>query len=1123
MKPAAYEQNGKLITPELFYSIACDPRRSVAVEACAGAGKTWMLVSRMLRVLLADETEAGACQPHEILAITFTKKAAGEMRQRLQEWLLDFSKRPTDDLEKELQKRGLTAIDAKNKSSQLRNLYASLLDKDRGVQIKTFHAWFASLLRNAPLSVFEKLNLPPVYTLLEDDKSAIAGVWRRFFAHLLTNVSAKADFDSLIAAYGRSQTLKALEEALMKRSEFELADAHGVVESSVPPFGIFVPDFKDVASPDDLLATMDAKDRWLARAKLLSVEKNKTPVKAAQEVVSAFECTDLAERFAILRNAFFIAVEDRLTHHLQKFPAAQEAEIELRVLCKAQAQHAAWIYQQRMTRLMRILIAEFTALKYERGWVDMNDVERAAQFMLSHSAMSAWMQERLDARVKHLMVDEFQDTSPMQWQTLYSWLAGYAGASQATPSVFIVGDPKQSIYRFRRAEPQVFIAAKQFVREGLLGDVLSCDHTRRNADEVLTAVNGAMLQAQDDNEYQGYRTHSTEAKHQGEVLSLPQIQRDAITKDKRKDKLADTHLSELVWRDSLSEPKILEEEKLNTLECRQAAQYIAQQIQNGTQPKEIMVLARQRVRLSQLLLELQALGIASEQPEKLELADAPEVQDVVALLDALVSPAHDLSLARALKSPIFGLDDDALISIALLKQGERAIDSWFDLLQNKEHVRQDICWIGAKLAIWKGLLETLPPHDALSVIYQDGDILARFVQSVPATRCEEVQINLQALLQAALDINTARYTTPYMFVRAMKSGRSDENRSDEISMVDATQTVMKPSNSNDHAIKLLTVHGAKGLEADLVLLLDTDALPKRSKTMSVLLDWPGEDTHPSRFVFMQSEKQPAPSVQAFFDIEKSARHREELNALYVAMTRAKKQLVFSSIVPHGDSGLTWWKRIQPYAKPIIPVDQLQTSLKQVADRQAIELLELPKFVAGITEQVSSELYLDGSDREQADPSVAQSARIGQAMHMLLQHLPLRHANESVSFDDVLIRSVQQEFELNRDEIKQSILMAHQIATGQGAWAWYGELIDWCSNEVEMIFNGQLIRIDRLVKRADTGQWWVLDYKSESQPQAKEELMAQMNVYRSAVQKNQIGDTVKAAFLTANGNLIEVHG
>jgi len=557
------------------------------------------------------------------------------------------------------------------------------------------------------------------------------------------------------------------------------------------------------------------------------------------------------------------------------------------------------------------------------------------------------------------------------------------------------------------------------------------------------------------------------------------------------------------------------------LECRQVALYLAAQIKNGIEPKEIMVLARQRVRLSQLQLELQALGIASEQPEKTELADAPEVQDVVALLDVLVSSAHDLSLARALKSPIFGLDDAALISIAMLKKGDHAAKSWFQLLKNKEHIRQDLCWLGAKLSLWKGWLDTLPPHDALSAIYHDGDIMAKFVQAAPATRRSEVQINLQALLHAALDINTARYTTPYMFVRAMMSGRSDESRSDEISMVDVTQTVMKPSNSSHHAIKLLTVHGAKGLEADLVLLLDTDALPKRSKTMSVLLDWPGENTHPTRFVFMQSEKKPAPSIQAFLDFEKSARHREELNALYVAMTRAKKQLVFSSIAPYGDSGLTWWKRMLQFAQPIATVVQVQTTAKMVTDRQQIELMELPKFSNKSMEQDKSDRYLDRSVMAQQGQSVSQTARIGQAMHMLLQYLPLRHEKENTSFDDVLIRGVQAEFDLNNDEIKQAVLMAQQIAKGKGAWAWQAGLIDWCSNEIEMVSDGQLIRIDRLVKRADTGEWWVLDYKSESQPQTKADLLAQLSAYRSAVQKNQLDSTVKAAFLTANGDLIEI--
>jgi ATP-dependent helicase/nuclease subunit A len=119
----------------------------------------------------------------------------------------------------------------------------------------------------------------------------------------------------------------------------------------------------------------------------------------------------------------------------------------------AQAQHQAWLHQQRMARLTRRLIAEFAALKRERGWIDMNDVERAARYLLSDSVLSGWVQERLDARVAHLLIDEFQDTSPLQWQALSAWLSGYAGL--ATPSVFSWATP-QSIYRFRRPSRRVF-------------------------------------------------------------------------------------------------------------------------------------------------------------------------------------------------------------------------------------------------------------------------------------------------------------------------------------------------------------------------------------------------------------------------------------------------------------------------------------------------------------------------------------------------------------------------------------------------------------------------------------------------------------------------------------------
>ncbi len=1168
---AAYERNGQSVSSAQFYAIACDPQRSVAVEACAGAGKTWMLVSRMIRALLEEE----APQPHEILAITFTKKAAGEMRQRLQEWLEEFAFATPEKLEFELKIRGidLDKLSKFNKNGlqpayslpeQLQNLYQKTLSQGRGVQIKTFHGWFASLLRTAPLSVLEALNLPANYTLLEDDKLATPSVWRRFFGTLLKDEVAKRDFEELVAEYGKSQALKALDEALSKRVEFQLADekvvnGKGLVDASVPHFAEFFPDFAACDSPEAAFSNTDASNDVRRRiftdaAKILGAASQKTFSAKGAELEKAITDNDLSAAIAALltekgtpRKFNAALSENELVARAQDLALRFQAAI---------AQHAAWQHQQRMARLTRILIAEFAALKRQRGWVDMNDVERAALVMLSSSELSGWVQERLDARVKHLMIDEFQDTSPLQWQALYAWLSGYAGAGSKPPTVFIVGDPKQSIYRFRRAEPQVFKAAKAFVQDGLDGDLLSCDHTRRNAVQVVEAVNTVMLLAQDVKQYSDYRAHSTEIAVAGAVVRLPQIEREA--KDKSKDKSAGDGV-EVTWRDSLTEPKVEIEEKIVTVECRQAAEFIQQLLQSGKKPKEIMVLARKRSRLSLMQTELQTLSIASQQPEKTNLSDAPEVQDIVALLDVLVSPTHDLSLARALKSPLFGVTDDDLVAIAVeFKSAKSSIDavsalssnswsnswpnSWFSLLQNSEHLRHEIRRLGAKLALWKSWIGSLPPHDALDAIFHDGDVLARYASAAPATRRDAVLANLNALLSAALDIDQARYLTPYAFVRAMKAGLSAANSDGESDMADVTQTVKSPMTSDHSAIRLLTIHGAKGLEANVVIILDADATPTPAASMRVLVDWPGETETPTSFVFLASESRPAPSAAAAFEVEKQARLREELNALYVAMTRAREQLVISSSQPRYANTDSWWQRMQAVSEldPSFPRRRESTSATMDsrlrgnddtgadgepllnADVSAlIELWVLPSIenTENTSNKVSNTTLAGIFIDEYAIENIANSdeslesleSRLGQAMHRLLQRADL-----------TAVDAVALEFSLSSQEASQAAQMAQRIMAGEGAWAWDETIVSWQGNEIELTAQGKLLRLDRLVRRKDTGAWWVLDYKSESQPQSKPELVAQMNAYIAAVQACYAGETVKAAFLTATGKMVEVN-
>ncbi|MCM2251603.1 MAG: UvrD-helicase domain-containing protein [Ramlibacter sp.] len=1078
----AYEHNGTRIGRDRFYAIACDPRRSVAVEACAGAGKTWMLVSRIVRALLAG------AQPHEILAITFTKKAAGEMRQRLHEWLAAYARASPEELLQALVSRGVMPAPAPEALEALKNLYAGLLAAGRPAQIRTFHSWFAALLRNAPLAVLEQLGLPAHYELLEDDSQAIAMVWRRFHAAVADEPAARADFEASVAAHGRSQTQKALQAALAKRVEFTLADAHGVVDASIKAFGEQFPEFAGLQEPGEILRAAGPLQTFVDAARALGRAQAPSFSAKGIELEIAMAAGDLqAVLDALLtRDGAARRFSEKIAG-LDRVRAAQALALRA---AAAGAQHEAWRHHQRMARLARLLVAEFAALKRERGWVDMNDVERAALSMLSDTVLSGWVQERLDARVKHVLIDEFQDTNPLQWQALYAWLSSYAGAGGDAPSVFIVGDPKQSIYRFRRAEPQVFRAAQAFVVDALAGDLLSCDHTRRNAPAVLEAVNAVMAQAQQAGQYEGFRAHTTESPAPGQVAHLPQIPRG----DTPRAPGGAASSEPLSWRDSLTTPRELPEEKLIALECRQAAAWIARQIAAGAAPQHIMVLARKRDRLGAMQDELRALRIAAQQPERADLCEAPEVQDVAALLDALVSPAHDLSLARALKSPLFALGDDALATVALAARDARAAGrpaSWFELLQGAEGLAPEARGIGATLQRWKGWVETLPPHDALETIYHDGDVLARFAAAVPARLRDAVLARLRALPGAALQVGGGRYATPYAFVRALKAGG-----------------IEGPALSQTQAVRLLTVHGAKGLEAPVVLVLDADAAAPRAETMGVVVEWPGEAPAPWRFAFIASESRPPPCSAAALEVERAARQREELNALYVAMTRARERLVFSSVQPHAAGESSWWQRVLPVCGALAAPQCAAGAAAGAAGGPArFELAQLPLL---------RDAPSRGLPQSAAAPSLeSQESRFGQALHRLLEGWTAR----SPDFAAAQLRRVAREFALSEAAAAEAAAMAHRILGGEGAWAWDPERIDWQGNEVPLHHDGELLRLDRLVRRAGSGEWWVLDYKSAARPELEAVLVEQLTRYRVAVQTAYPGDTVKAAFLTGQGRLV----
>jgi ATP-dependent helicase/nuclease subunit A len=600
----------------------------------------------------------------------------------------------------------------------------------------------------------------------------------------------------------------------------------------------------------------------------------------------------------------------------------------------------------------------------------------------------------------------------------------------------------------------------------------------------MATVNAVMMDALRVDAYLAYREHSTSSLQSGKVGSLPPIARP-VTNQKAPEAQDGEESVAALWRDSLQTALELPEETLRTQEARQAAAWIAAHLRTeGRQPADVMVLSRRRSALLPLQDELRRLGIAAQIGDKSDLIDSCEVQDVLALLDVLVSPQHDLSMARVLKSPIFELDDELLVSLRLtqIQTGQ----NWFEALQQSSVMTNDGTDLAQRLLRWKAWLDVLPPHDALQAIYSDGDLLARFAALTPAHQVQTVLANLRTLLSVSLQLGGGRFTTPYGLVRALKAGG-----------------VRAPAAVNAQAVRLLTIHGAKGLEADTVLLLDTDAPEHKAETMGVLVDWPGEAAWPAKFVFLASESHPPVCAGSTLAAERVERQREELNALYVALTRARATLVLSSIEPYRRTGRSWWQRLretESVADISIDVAASSAGSGADADNSLVEIRKLPAAPPG-----------QASALPVTEPDSIES-RIGKAMHRML---------EWGRISDPHTAAAAREFQLTPPQAMAAAAMAGRILQGDAAWAWDPAVVAWSGNEVELHFEGQLLRMDRLLQRRDNGHWWVLDYKSAGSPQDDPQLRSQLRSYRRALRAIYPGAKVRAAFLTAQGRFIEL--
>lgn len=1101
MSATAYELDGRPVDPARFYEVACDPQRSVVVEACAGAGKTWMLVSRIVRAWLEGTP------PQQILAITFTRKAAGEMRERLHEWLTEFSAMDEAGRMQELRIRGVPEPWLASRAPRLAELHHEWMEEGRGVEIHTIHGWFSRLVKAAPLDVLAELSLPPELQLIEDIDEIWVPLWGRFLRQLDVRMADDADdlvnaFSAVLRETGRFNTEAWLREALHNRLELVLADEAEVLEQGVPSAAAWQPRWAEWPSPVDAVMAEPVTQRLSGVAQVLGQASGSLAQGAARAIVDALLLTDPVARAEALHKAL-LTDKGEPRKKLGDSEDLVWAQAWLQDLSLAMRQDQAHRLHRHMVTLSRAFFAVYADFKRERGLADMADLELAAARLLCDESLSDWVLRRLDSQVRQLLMDEFQDTSPLQWKALGTWLSAYAGAGgSSSVRVFLVGDPKQSIYRFRRADPRVFQAAKRFVIEGLGGQLLACDHTRRNAPGVIELLNEVMGEAAQAGVFPGFRPHTTASQAPSSVRRLPRIAREATQPGEGQ---AD---AELGVRDSLVQPREVVRVTAKGQEAQQVASAIAELVQSGERlPQDIFVLARTRAMLGLVAEALDGFGVPHVAPDSTPLIDTPEVQDLLAVVEVLVSPQHDLALAHALRSPVFGASDDGLMHVAAQAR-QTGRDWWFalmDLAEMNEDAEPALVRAARLLSSWQAAAKSLPPHDLLTRILQEGQVRERVVAAVPVGYREQALFHIDAVLRHSLEMDAGRDATPYRWVRALRQ---------------SVQAL--PARTQVGAVQLLTIHGAKGLEAEVVFLIDTDPSASRSMSHGLLVDWPEGAAHPQRVAFVRSEAKPPPALADVLEAERQADQREELNALYVALTRARSSLVISAHEPfRSDRNPSWWTLLTrapalSQAEPWCPRPAVDEFAHKQQDLPPAMLRALPKLPPRSAMPVIT--AEDGEDVQGASLRL-----LGQVVHRgleLLTTLPLAQREQARVTQAV--HAAAQALQLPNGLWREAVERVSSILAQSALQRWLDpDALRWAGNEVTLSDGGEILRIDRLVAldTPDGPAWWVIDYKLGEQPLALAAYHAQMGRYVQAVRRLQPGEAVHGAFVTGSGQWV----
>ena len=844
---------------------ASNPDYSAWVSANAGSGKTHVLAQRVIRLLLSG------VEPARILCITFTKAAAANMANRVFADLRAWTALDDAALDDAMGKIGVKQIDAARRP-RARQLFALALETPGGLKVQTIHAFCTQLLHLFPFEA----NVPARFEVLDD----ITETQRLGQLTLDVLHEAAETPDSALGRALAQAVLAAADvtfqdmvrEAIRKRKALTLwVDAAGGLPQAMAQLSQALgvrPD--DTAVEVEVVIFKDSligKKEWSAvGAALAQGSKTDKEQGARFAALAKLQGGELLETYL---DIFCTKTREKTKERIAT-KAIEKAEPDL---CQRldEERDRVWTLvlrkraieaRDRSVALFTVahaVIARFGAEKNRRGLLDYDDLIDKTYDLLKDDR-AAWVHYKLDRGIHHVLIDEAQDTSPKQWEIVKSLVAEFfagAGAHERPRTIFAVGDEKQSIFSFQGAAPREFASMRlhfeQAHRRANL-DFIATEfkHSFRSGENVLGGVDTVFARVE---AFAGLSTDIAPPIHEALPDAAPGlVEIWELTKS-----------DELEKKPGWAAPFDIQTATSGTLKlARRVAGTVAALQRQGRRPKDVLILVRRRgAQFEAIIRALKKENIPVAGADRLVLTEHIAVMDLMALADSVLLPQDDLALATALKSPLFGLDDDALFKLAWDRKGsldaalraqQPELANDFDAIRERARELSPFAFYAWLLGAWQGRRK----------------ILARLGH--------EANDALDEFLNLALDYEQAETASLQGFIAWLRAAKAEIKRDMEM---------------DRDEVRVMTVHGAKGLEAPVVILADSTT-PPQGWHPPRLLQLPPQKPVPSaagRLVWASAKGNDVGPMAAAREAALSDARDEYRRLLYVAMTRAAERLI----------------------------------------------------------------------------------------------------------------------------------------------------------------------------------------------------------------------------------------